>query len=85
MPYIQDFTIHFLKDVKKIKKDKILLERLNKKIEEILQNPEHYKPLKNVLKGKRRAHIGSYVIIFEISENKVIFHTFEHHDKAYKL
>jgi 5'(3')-deoxyribonucleotidase len=43
--YTQVFTRPFLEDVKAIKKDKNLIERLNGKINEILRNPEHYKPL----------------------------------------
>jgi hypothetical protein len=37
------------------KKDKLLFERVSKKILEIVGNPLHYKPLRNVSKGKRRA------------------------------
>ncbi|MEK6960750.1 MAG: type II toxin-antitoxin system RelE/ParE family toxin [Nanoarchaeota archaeon] len=77
------FTTSFEKDIRSIKRDKILFERLLNKVDEILQNPEHYKPLKNVLKGKRRAHIGSFVILFEVETDKVIFYRFEHHDKVY--
>lgn len=85
MAYKQDFTKSFLQDVKDIKKDKNLLNRLNRKIDEILENPEHYKPLKKDLKGKRRAHISSYVIIFELKKDTIIFHTFKHHDYAYQI
>lgn len=83
MPFIQVFTKLFLNDVKNIKKDKNLLSRLDKKIEEILENPEHYPLKKYNLKGKRGSHVGSYVIVFEIKENEVIFHRFKHHDFAY--
>lgn len=83
MAYKQEFTKPFLKDVKSIKKDKFLLNRLHKKIDEIIQNPEHYKPLSGPLKGKRRVHIGSYVLIFEVKGDAVIFHAFKHHDYAY--
>jgi len=41
MRYKGRYTKHFLKDVKVIKTDKILLDRLNKKIEKILEYPEH--------------------------------------------
>ena len=78
------FTEAFSKDVKQIKKDKILYERLLKKIEEILENPEHYPFKKYDLKGKRSAHIGSYVILFEVKENEAIFHKFKHHDFVYE-
>ena len=46
------YAKEFLRDVKKIQKDRSILERLYKKIDEILQNPEHYKPLRYDLKVK---------------------------------
>ena len=83
MKYKQDYTKPFLKDIKKVKKNKALINRLDKKIEEILENPEHHKPLKRDLKGKRRTHIGSYILVFEIKKDIIVFHTFKHHDYAY--
>jgi YafQ family addiction module toxin component len=75
----------FKKDLKKIRFNFELQNRLENKIEEILGNPYHYKPLRNVLKNKRRVHIGSFVLIFEIKEedNIIVFHSFGHHDEAY--
>ena len=52
-------------------------------MDEILDNPEHYPVKKYELKGKRAAHIGSFVVIFEIKGNEVIFLKFKHHDYAY--
>jgi len=83
MPYKEILTKPFLDDVKYVKRDKVILERLHKKMDEILKNPEHY-PLKRYkLKGKRAAHIGHYVLIFKIEGNDVIFLKFKHHDYAY--
>jgi YafQ family addiction module toxin component len=79
------FTPTFEKQLKKIKsKDPVLLERITSKLEEISEKPDHFKPLKNVLKGCRRAHIDSFVIIFEISSDRVIVHSISHHDDAYR-
>ena len=83
MVYTERLTKLFLKDVKSIKKAKTLLERLNNKMDEILLNPEHYPVKKYELKGKRSAHVGSYVIVFEIVGNDVVFLRFKHHDYAY--
>ena len=68
------------------KKDPLLILRIDKKINEILQNPHHYKPLRNDLKNTRRVQIGSYVLIFEIDEKKkiVTFLRFKHHDEIYE-
>ena len=51
------------------KKNPILREAIEKKIEEILKNPQHYKPLRYDLAGERRVHImKSFVLKFEIDE-----------------
>ena len=47
------FTKPFNKDVKSITRDKVLYDRLWKKIEEILNNPEHYPAKKYEFKGKK--------------------------------
>ena len=57
---------------------------ISKKIEQILENPFHFKSLRGSLKGSRRGHIdNSFVLIYEIKENKVILMEFNHHDKIY--
>ncbi len=69
------------------KKDKKTYEVVINKIKEILENPQHYKPLKYDLAGEKRVHImKSFVLKFEIDEqNKVVtFIFFGHHDEAYK-
>lgn len=50
------------------------------------ENPNHYKPLKAPLAGKRRVHIGSFVLLFEIlNKEKVIrLLRLEHHDSVYR-
>jgi YafQ family addiction module toxin component len=72
---------------KLFKKNKNLYEIVMNKIEEIMQNPYHYKPLKYDLAGERRVHImKSFVLKFEIIEETktVSFFFFGHHDEAYK-
>ena len=83
MRHQEILTKPFLNDVKAIKRDKILLGRLHKKMDEILQNPEHYPIKRYRLKNKRSAHIGSYVILFEVKSNEVVFYKFRHHDFVY--
>ncbi len=68
--YEIEFDEAFEKDFKALKKKPEILKRLRNKIAEIIEAPHHYKPLRNVLKNRRRAHIGSYVLIFEIREEK---------------
>jgi len=72
---------------KLFRKDRKMYEAVMKKIEEIIQNPHHYKPLKYDLAGERRVHImKSFVLKFEIDENTktISFIFFGHHDEAYK-
>jgi len=78
------FTPYFEDQLKKLKKkDKLLFERLIKKLKDIRNNPEHYKPLRNVLKGMRRSHVDPFIILFEIEEDLIIVHYVKHHDDAY--
>ena len=51
----------------------------------ILRSPELGKPLRNVLRNRRRLHIaGSFVLIYEITANEVRLLDFDHHDNIYK-
>ena len=68
------------------KKNKKRFEIILKKMNEILDDPHHYKPLQHDMKRLRRVHIDkSFVLVFEIieGENKVIFLDFDHHDNIY--
>ena len=76
------------RSIKKLcKKNPVLEKALKNKMDEILKNPGHYKPLRNDLAGERRVHImKSFVLKFEIDESvrTVTFIFFGHHDEAYK-
>ncbi len=76
------------KKFKKLKKkDKELLRIIHRKVQDILEDPNHFKPLKKPLQNKRRVHIGGpFVLIFEINEEKkmVTLLDFDHHDNIYK-
>ena len=72
---------------KLLKKDKIMYEKVMKKIEEIIKNPYHYKPLRYGLVGERRVHImKSFVLKYKIDETRkiVFFLFFGHHHEAYR-
>jgi len=84
MEYKFNFTPFFEKQLKKLKKkDKVLFERLGKKLKELRKTPEHYKPLRNILKGNRAAHLDPFVVIFDVKGNLITVHYVKHHDKAY--
>ncbi|NYZ61065.1 type II toxin-antitoxin system RelE/ParE family toxin [Candidatus Micrarchaeota archaeon] len=67
------------------KKNAELKTALEKKIRQILENPHHFKPLRNPLQNKRRVQLGSFVLIYEIEEQTrtVKLLKFSHHDDAY--
>jgi len=84
MDYVVEFSDEFEQSIKKLKKrDKVLFEQIQKKLLEIMRDPEHYKPLRNVLAGFRRLHFGSFVVIYRIEGNTIRVISLDHHDKAY--
>jgi YafQ family addiction module toxin component len=68
------------------KKDLAQFEALSRKVNEILENPQQYKPLKRPMPHIRRVHVGSFVLVYEINEKKnvVTIRRYEHHDNVYK-
>jgi len=84
LTYSFEFSEEFEISMKKLKKKDItLFNRIQKKLIELVEDPEHYKPLSNILAGYRRIHFGSFVLVYKIEENviKIIF--LDHHDRAY--
>ena len=69
------------------RKNPVLRKILEKKMNEVLENPQHYKPLKYDLAGEKRVHImKSFVLKFEVNESNktVTFIFFGHHDEAFR-
>ncbi len=69
------------------KKNREMLVLIDRKVQEILDNPYRFKPLRKPLQNKRRVHIGgSFVLIYEVNEDEkiVTLLDFEHHDNIYK-
>ncbi len=59
---------------------------INRKVEQILRDPHHFKPLRRDMHGARRVHIDtSFVLTYEIHEKEKIVKIldYEHHDKIY--
>jgi len=70
------------------KKDKEMLRFINRKVQDILEDPYRFKPLRKPLQNKRRVHVGgSFVLIYEINEKEkiVTLFDFDHHDNIYKV
>jgi YafQ family addiction module toxin component len=76
------------KKFKKLKKkDRELLVLIDRKVQEILDNPYRFKPLRKPLQNKRRVHVGgSFVLIYEINKDEkiVTLLDLDHHDNIYK-
>lgn len=68
------------------KKDKTKYEYLKKKVKQLSENPYSGKPLKNVLKGKWRVHLGEFILIYTVNEQEksITFLKFAHHDETYR-
>ena len=69
------------------KKDTILFKAVQNKINQIASldktSIQHFKNLKYGLSNYKRVHIGSFVLIFNIHNNVLIFESLLHHDQAY--
>ena len=76
------------KKFKKLKKkDREMLVLIDRKVQDILDDPYRYKPLRRPVQNKRRVHVGgSFVLIYEINEEEkiVTLLDFDHHDNIYK-
>jgi YafQ family addiction module toxin component len=87
LPYDIEIGDKLRKKLEKLKKrDKSVYNAIIKKTLQIADNPYLSKPLHGNLKGKRRVHIGHFVLIYGIDEKerRVFFLDFTHHDEAYK-
>ena len=70
------------------KKNRKQLEIITKKVEEILEDPFRFKPLRGDMHGARRVHIDkSFVLIYEVLENENVVRIldYDHHDKIYRI
>ena len=70
---------------KLFKKDKVSFDYITKKVQEIREDPYHFKSLKKPLQNYRRVHIGHYILVYSINEKTktVIIEKYKHHDEAY--
>jgi YafQ family addiction module toxin component len=69
-------------------KNPVLKKAVKGKLEEILEDPFRFKPLKAPLQGFRRVHIlKCFVLIYRINEAEktVELVKIKHHDEAYEL
>jgi YafQ family addiction module toxin component len=70
------------------KKDKEMLRLIDRKVQDILEDPYRFKPLRSPLQKKRRVHVGGpFVLVYEVNEKEslVTLFDFDHHDMIYKI
>lgn len=87
MPYNIKPDPKFEEEFERIKKrNKALHEEALKKILKLSEEPHIGKPLRNVLKGKWRVHLGHFVLLYEIDENAklLILLKLRNHKDAYE-
>ena len=74
------------KFAKLAKKNHKQMDIISKKVQQIVKNPNHFKPLRGDMHGARRVHIdSSFVLIYEVDDvNKLIrILDYGHHDGIY--
>mgnify|MGYP000138539911 CR=1 FL=1 len=85
--YADSYSEEITRKLSKLKKkDAKHYQNVRKKMDWILENPQHrYKDLHYDLKSIKRIHIGHFVLTFIIDSNTrvVSFEDYDHHDKIY--
>ncbi len=77
-------------DLKKVlsklkRKDPVQFEAVQRKMQQIVENPYRFKPLHPPMQNKWRVHVRSFVIVYSINEKTkiVIIENYGHHDNIY--
>ena len=86
------YSVEYKRSVEKqfhkiAKKNPEKLERILSKVDEICENPLHYKNLRKPLQHLKRVHLDdSFVLVFSVNENTktIIIKDYDHHDKIYR-
>ena len=84
MRYRAVFSKEVTRVLRKLKKDRVTFQRVQRAIEKILKEPELGKPLRYDLKHHRREPVGSFVLVYEIRGGTIFFADYDHHDRVYK-
>ena len=77
------YTEEFKRDARKVK-DKKIQGRIKKMVKKIKDNPEVGKPLGYDLFGLRSIKIPPSRILYELREDLIILHKFEHRKGVYR-
>lgn len=78
-------TYYFEKKFKKLtKRDGLLKERIIRKLQDLIGNPEIGVPKRHALKGIRSVHLDPFVVVYVVIKDIVLLINFDHHDKVYE-
>lgn len=84
MAYTLRLTPRFEKNFQHLtKKDRVLRDRVYKKLSEICDNPFIGETLSHNLAGMLSTHVGNWIIVYMIEGDVVVLINFDHHDRAY--
>ena len=68
-------------------KDRVLALAIRNKMTQIINSDvvfiNHFKNLRGNLSDYKRVHVGSFVLMFKVEKDTIIFDMFRHHDDAY--
>lgn len=69
------------------KKDPEQSKAVDRKVQEILENPQQFKPLRPPMQHMRRVHVGAFVLVYDVDEARkvVTIRRYEHHYNAYNI
>ena len=76
------YTHEFRREIKKIR-DKAMQTKVKKIVKKIIDNPRAGKPLRYELTGLRSVRVPPFRILYELSDDCLVFYTFEHRDTVY--
>lgn len=79
-------TNSFVKNLKRYKKDKLLINRLRKQILNIIENPEIGEFLKAKKKGERKVYIPPFRLLYSYDKEKDLLYLldFDKRSRIYK-
>lgn len=78
-------TYYFERKFKRLtKKDGLLKERIIRKLQEVLNNPDIGEPKRHALRGLRSVHIDPFVVAYVIIKDTVLLINLDHHNKVYE-
>ena len=87
MTYSGQYSEKLVKKLAKLKKkEPEHYSKIQKKMEQILDNPKHkYKFLHHTMKNVQRLHLGHFVLVFRINHKfrTISFEDYAHHDNIY--